>query len=251
MVEWEFSDEIRNKKTIYLILTFLFSGAGLLWFMLHPLYAAIASLYLWIYVLAVMAFVLNFITKAVDFGEMISVSFWQENSLLGPIEGKKQVAVIIGSFLFAVFVFFWVLTTKTSIVGAPQHLMQAAELGVVGDVFITTAAAIAENMFFFYTLMPIFFAILFYITKSPILSFVLTIFIIAPSIFTIYHSTVYGTALESQSISVYIFGMVNSFVVFILRQPVFTDFFHVANNLGVIFGKTVRIGFAVATGGGG
>lgn len=260
MVNWTFEnsfDEISSGKLAYLLMLFIV-GASLVWLSINATTSIgrLADAYYPLMTLALLWFVIDAATEKAKGENIFSTSFWENDTFIGESSGTVKVLIVLLSVAVAISIFFLVITTQTSIIGTPQHLFQAAELGVTGDIWITIAASLAENALFFYAIMPSIFGVLFFALRGSLgdgpagwISFVLAVLVLGPSIFTVYHWNVYGTDLLTQSASVWMFGFINCIMVFILRSPIFTDFFHAANNLAVIIGRVTKIGFFVSTGG--
>ena len=141
-------------------------------------------------------------------------------------------------------------TSGYSLVGSPGTVYQVVELGTAGELVLSTAAAIIENGFFFYTIFPTAFGLIWFLTKNPYIAFFIAAFFIAPGIFTAFHWGVYGTVKLAATTSVYIFGVINCVLVFVFRNPIFSDVLHCSNNISVILGQAKKIGFFIVAGGG-
>lgn len=271
MVNFKIDNSISGKKISYIVLMFLIIVL-LFWFTVNAELdlQSRASWYAIIGIGAILAFSLDAIFERFGLLEGIkkrtpnetdiieTISFEKLSFLFGEIKGVKLFGLIVISLAILIFTIINVTTTGYSIVGAPSQIFQVAQTGLAGDVITTIAFAIIENILFFGVLMPTFFGISYYLIDrltagssiSPWIAFVLSIFIITPMVFTLFHFNAYGPTNLSGTQSVYIFGVTGGFFTFILRNQFITDALHVGNNLGTLLSETTRIGFAISGGGG-
>jgi hypothetical protein len=124
-------------------------------------------------------------------------------------------------------------------VGAPTF--QIIELGGIEKSFISGLAGIVEDGFFFYILPFLFFGVVLLVGRlaKTDLSFTFPVFFVitATFTFTVWHFYRYGLTNLPATISVLIFGFINSVIVFLTRQLIFTHILHFVNNFSATIFK--------------
>ena len=248
MTQWQVSDSITTGKRIYIFVIIVFM-LTLIWFTInYPAKADIAQIYWWL-------MMSSLIIWAIDLGlkkngtELIDTGWFESESLIfGKIEGNKMLAFFALSVVVGLAVFSQIIFTGQSFVGTPVMSHQILDLGITGEVMLTTIAAVAEDLLFFGFIPFAIFGILFMLTKNPYIAFVFAI-VFNPFIFMFYHFYVYGLENMSASVSVWVFALINTVIVMIMRNLMMTHFFHVFNNLGTVFRKGAQIGMIIFGGG--
>jgi hypothetical protein len=240
--EWVFKNEISLPKMIY-ILFIIFLLLLLSWFSINQPRLSESSLWYFIFgSFGLLLWLIDFNIKRVGH-EYISTSLW-EPSVFGKLKPWHYLAITMGSLFWAAFSFFNTVGSKQSIIGAPK-VFQIIELGVTGDILTTIAFALMENLIFFYFIVPTIFGIVYKPTRNPAIAMITAIFIGGIFVFPVYHFLNYGLTDVSATIGVMAFGMINSMIVLLLRNPIFTDTWHVANNLGILIARTSKVGLSV------
>lgn len=250
---WEFQNQLSGLKIGYLVFM-VFMIFFLNWASINSAvqYQVRATGFMIIGIIGLIVWLFDKITEkeGEESEALIETCIWEKESLFGKLEGIKFFVYIMFCIGFAIFIFFNTFITGYSVIGAPAQLFQAIDIGVGGDIAISIAGAMIENLLFFYIIMPTIFGILWFVTKNKYFAFMASVFILTPLIFMGWHFGVYGIENVSAMISVYLFGSICSFFTFIFRTPIFADLFHISNNLGVLFAKTTRVAFVILGGGG-
>jgi hypothetical protein len=239
---WVFNNEISLPKMIY-ILWIIFLLLLLSWFSINQPRLAEDSIWYFIFgAFGLIVWLIDFNIKQVG-NELISTSLW-ETSVFGKLKPMHYLLLTTGSLFWAAFSFFNTATSKQSIIGAPK-VFQIIELGVTGDVLTSLSFAVMENLIFFYFIVPTIFGISYKASRSPLISMITAVFIGGIFVFPIYHLLTYGLTDISATIGVMSFGFMNSLIVLLIRNPIFTDTWHIANNLGILVAKTTKVGLSV------
>ena len=245
-LQWNFVHELSAKKAMYIIFVMFTVLSLILISLVDPTETAKVQFYWQLSAIALIFFGLDMVWAKQKGGSILATATWESQDLFGKITPSRERMIIIIGVAIAGLAFFNVIATGFSLVGTPANLLQTVPLGKTGEILITVSAAVSENMLFFYFIMPTVFSIIFYITKNPWVAFILGVIIISPAIFSLYHFGVYGTSVLTATLSTWVFGLVNCVMVFIFRNPVFSDAFHISNNLSASLFGALKIGFAVA-----
>lgn len=245
---WEFHNTPSIPKAGYVLIVISLLLL-LAWFSVNqPRLAAQSIWYFNLGAFALVIFAIDFMWEAKSGDSIISTSFWEsESPIFGEIGGMKLLVLFVGSLLFAGIIFISIVSTKASIVGTPTTF-QIVDLGLMGNIVVTIASCVMENVVFFYIVGPTIFGLILYLTKSPIFAIIAAIFLNGIIIFPFYHLLTYGLTDLTAMVSVATFALLNTSVTLIVRNSIFSDTFHIANNLAVMFAKTVKVGFSIVGG---
>jgi hypothetical protein len=175
------------------------------------------SFYAWLGLIS-LAFILFDLATLHHFEEIDSVTIEKT-----PINPKY---IILIGFAFALVLGIRIYTTNSAWVGYPKFQFFDNKYA---NSLLSGVAGVVENWFFFAFLTPTLFAIfLKYIIKNPILTSIITIFLIA-FIFMVYHIFIYATN-QLALLSVFLFGLINTILIISLKSVIVSDFLHFANN---------------------
>lgn len=167
-----------------------------------------------------------------------NVVLWGDGILKIPDQYVKP--MLIGCVGVGLLTFFWISNTPYSVLGPSYDIL---DLDYWGNAFLSFWSAHQEDIFFFSVLPGIMFTVFFYITKRPVVAFLL-ILILSPMIFLIYHTLHYGLSDVVNSIGVLAFGVEQILVVSLLGNLVYTHMRHGFNNAGkIIFKQMTFTGF--------
>jgi hypothetical protein len=182
-----------------------------------PARKEMVSFYAWLGLIS-LAFILFDIATLHHFEEIDSVTIEKT-----PINVKY---ILIGGILLSIVLGFRIYTTNSAWVGYPKFQFFDSKYA---NALLSGVAGIVENWFFFSFLTATIYAILYKLTKNPILSAIITLLLIS-IIFMVYHIFVYATN-ELALVSVFLFGLINSILIITTKSVIISDCLHFTNNV--------------------
>ena len=151
-------------------------------------------------------------------------------------------------FLFTIvlcFAIFFNLTSNgMSIIGVPTFSVMSVSKGVLYNSLTTAFVAIPETLLFFGLIFPTIYALIYKTIKEPMTTLLLAI-ILASSVFSIFHWSVYGVANLSATISTFIFGIFNCLWIYSFRSSYSLIMIHAVNNFVAVFFSMAVIGLLI------
>ena len=173
-------------------------------------------------------------------------SILEENSnlRLSFLRGLSRQQILIGGILVSAFFAFNISRTGLAAVNAP--LFQVAEFATnkFMQAFISGILGIIENAFFFSFIFPTIAANL-NIKGLPQVATIPVAILASGLVFVLFHFLVYGSANAVASQTVFMFGVINSTIVYAFRSLIISDLIHFTNNFSIVFFSKVAVGVSV------
>jgi hypothetical protein len=137
-------------------------------------------------------------------------------------------------YIFFIFMFlftFFLLASSEYRIAVPSF--QLVELGMLGDIILTFAALLMEDIFFFVAVPGVVFSFFYWVTKNFWVS-AAAVILISPVTFMLFHMAVYGFTNMAAMTFVYVFGLEMVIMMVLFRDVTYPHVRHAGNNLGIL-----------------
>jgi len=237
------TDELSIGK-ILSVLFILFIIISLAWISINVQEQEYRNKAFWYWVLGLTGLVwilVDHALKALDI-EIIDTCIYENTTLYGRLSKEMKALMFIGLMVVFYVIFAFTNFKQTALVNAP--LFQAVELGNEGRILATISFALVEGLVFVGCLAPTIYGIFTKISKSPHFG-LLSMLIITPTLFMLFHMAVYGFTDMIAMISTFLFNFVSCVMLFLMRNIFWEWSVHTANNAGLIFAKIYRFSLEI------
>jgi len=229
------TDELTSGKIAYILIFCLLMFISLFYAFNIPEYQQMAALYLEGGLLALVVWLISKVVIQKHDEKFPNPIIDEEKTLFGKLSGKQKMVIISFAFLVGLYIFFSISAkTTTQILAAPtfQLIEITPPISAIANVF----AACVEDLLFFGFVTALVFGLSKKVVRFWWIAFIITLFL-TPTIFMLYHMAHYGFTQVTASQSVWLFGLMMTSWVLILRNLWLPFFAHAGNNIAItLFG---------------
>lgn len=235
---YAFANRLSIGKMLYMLMIFVMTII-MLWFrMNYPPYQQLADMYLILFLIGIVAWTFDYVTSIganknqknpPPYTQIVNTCFYNDNTIIGPVPVVFKIGTFIFSIVFCMIVAIQIGAMNQSIIQVPAF--QIVDLGVVGKTIVTIAMTIGEDIVFFGFIAPTISGLGRLISGGIQLVGTVSSLAITPVIFMLFHFLVYGATDMTGSAFTFVFALICTSWVLVIRNLILPNFLHITNNV--------------------